>query len=145
MKIIFLDIDGVLNHKAIFTEFQRVVDVVDPECVRRLNTIHARTGAVICVSSTWRHRMANTERVLKAAGLKVPIIGKTPDLMSEPRGAEIRKWLEEKVVESFVIIDDDTDFDAELTKSFVKTSMEDGGLLDHHVEAAVSILGAKAG
>ncbi len=155
MKIIFLDVDGVLNHAECF----RNVDtnrVVDPACVRRVNTIHARTGAQICISSTWRF-WSRTPEFLTENGLLVPIVGKTPELWSKPRGVEIREWMNPTMdfddrdhplvkppfdIESFVIIDDDTDFDVELTRRLVRTSAKDG-LQDRHVDHAVAILNGR--
>lgn len=65
MKIIFLDIDGVLNHEDFYRErFEKRYDdgaiehpysEIDPKTVQRLNKIIEETGANIVISSTWRH------------------------------------------------------------------------------------------
>lgn len=157
MKIIFLDVDGVLNHHECFRNAD-TCRVVDRACIERVNAIHARTGAQVCLSSTWR-MWSESFQFLKDHGLTVPIVDKTPTLRNRTRGDEIREWMNPTLVEdqmgrllekppfeieSFVIIDDDTDFDAELTeKHLVRTSAEDG-LQDHHVDLAVGILDRKA-
>jgi hypothetical protein len=156
MKIIFLDVDGVLNWHDFLIKSQSCF-VVDPACVRRVNVIAARTGAQICISSTWRLFFDETQKILKSAGLNVPIVGRTADLPDHGRGVEIREWMnpselslgsgarkpsEPFEIESFVIIDD-CDFGGELTKRhLVRTSMKDG-LQDHHVDLAVEILNSR--
>src|ERR1700709_1279552 len=54
MKVIFLDIDGVLNstHTANPRSFPYIVD---PELVTRLKDVLAKTGAEVVLSSTWRY------------------------------------------------------------------------------------------
>lgn len=67
MKIVFLDIDGVLNSKPFFdrelpggsgTGLQLGVDWslrFDPKCVALLQRILDETGAVVVISSAWRN------------------------------------------------------------------------------------------
>ncbi len=66
MKIIFLDIDGVLNHMYWLKKMKGVEGdkkFFDPDCVRRLNTITDKTGAKIVLSSSWR--IGKTKEQLK--------------------------------------------------------------------------------
>ena len=62
MKIIFLDIDGVLNHdqwyvskeyQAIYQNEDNELDI-DPKCAERINKICEQTDAKIVISSDWR-------------------------------------------------------------------------------------------
>ena len=65
MKIIFLDIDGVLNHEAFYKErYERVQNgeklnhpysEIDSNSVTNLNSLIADTDAKVVISSTWRH------------------------------------------------------------------------------------------
>ena len=65
MKVIFLDIDGVLNtHESATTLresfVERGADLMgfnrfDKNCVARVNRITDETGAKIVISSSWRH------------------------------------------------------------------------------------------
>lgn len=110
MKIVFLDIDGVLLNLESYSGGQRP----DPKCLERLNRITDQTGAKIVVSSSWRYD-PNIAKVLKGWGVTASIIGVTPCLaISRTRGEEIFAWLQEHKdgylgVESFVVIDDDDD------------------------------------
>jgi len=53
MKLLFLDVDGVLNHHGFVTGAQSCNIV--PECVGRLNRIIAETDCKIAISSAWRY------------------------------------------------------------------------------------------
>lgn len=156
MKIIFLDIDGVLNSgkyvKRIDADFDDPKNQMDPEAVIRLNSIADQTGASIVVTSTWRkpfiYYFDKLRECIASYGITAPVVGYTPDLASDgyTRTEEILYWLEglqyrppERQVESFVVLDDET---IDIVGRQVKTDFEDG-LQDHHVRQAVSILGPK--
>lgn len=130
MKIIFLDIDGVLNHERFYKErFEKRYDEgaiaypyseIDPECVKILNQLIKDTDAKVVISSTWRHSGLNyCLDVLKFHGFEGDIIDITPDLKDGNylRGNEILKWIKdnEQLVgpyynfTEYVILDDDSD------------------------------------
>ncbi len=155
MKIIFLDIDGVLNsgdflwtpeHQALDQSDDR--NWFDPAAVARLNRIIEATGAKCVLSSTWRilHTIEEMDGFMKAAGFTGAFIGKTSRFGSF-RGEQIQEWLEGAVesgpdeVESFVILDDDSDM-VHLTPYLVKTDFQHG-LQDEHVERAIAMLSPK--
>lgn len=159
MKVVFLDFDGVLNSKWWQTfqirESGRIdMNALDPSAVRRLNRILAQSGAVVVVSSTWRllHSVAELVYFLEIAGFSGKVIDRTPKLNVSPfkptergvcRGDEIRLWLvvsrdTGKNVESFVVLDDDSDMDG-VEDRLVQTTWDDG-LLNKHIEPAVEIL-----
>jgi HAD domain in Swiss Army Knife RNA repair proteins len=54
MKIIFLDIDGVLNCKGTPNP-RKFPYIVDPKLLNRLQRLLERTGAEVVLSSTWRY------------------------------------------------------------------------------------------
>jgi hypothetical protein len=145
MKVLFLDIDGVLiHHKSIPIHTARKPD---PACVKRLNEITDRTGTKIVVSSTWR-MFEDFHITLKSWGVTAEVIGKTPISyekgrisLGATRGAEINTWLGETEfdIERFVILDDNNDVDP-LLGSLVHTSMSTG-LTELHVELAIRKLG----
>lgn len=60
VKIIFLDIDGVLNSDSILSEYIPEIDgeyyPYQKHLVDNLNNVLTSTGAKIVVSSTWRFR-----------------------------------------------------------------------------------------
>ena len=160
MKIIFLDIDGVLVNretvcKHVDFEGQRL-NPFHPDCVKNLNKIIEATGAKIVVSSSWR---SDNEEVWTSLlfyftnqGVKQRPIDKTPDLShyknenglwtTRQRGEEIKAWLDAHPgqIEQFVVIDDSSDMDA-VRDNFVhiENGMEKG-LESHHAESAILIL-----
>lgn len=152
MKIVVLDIDGVLNSIdwMVFLDgkFDHPKNQMDPKAVERLNKITDATGAVILVCSTWRiilKKQSQLERCLKAYGIKAKVIGATPiinDREPDRRGREIQRWFSEnEAPEQFVIIDDDSDM-GELSEHLIKTDVQHG-LQDEHVERIIEILGKK--
>ena len=121
-KVVFLDIDGVLNSKS--TDMR----VLDCKTVTLLRQIVEKHQAVIVITSVWR-KFNWPERILRAfsqAGWEnPPIIDKTPVLFTI-RGEEIKSWLSQNQVESFVIIDDDSDMLSEQLKNFVRCNTRFG-------------------
>lgn len=148
-KIIFLDIDGVLNHELHYTkrsQENRRNDVGDKICdlsatsITHLNNIIKETGADVVISSSWRKN--NTSDALQSmfnqVGFKGTIIGRTPILsykgyggypdpyVSVPRGCEIKVWIDTQydyiTSKSFnyLILDDDTDMLHWQMNNFIK-------------------------
>jgi len=149
VKVIFLDVDGVLNSLEHFrdTSGKRKceADQIDRACVARLNSLTQRTGASIVVSSCWRigKSLRQLRELFKTVGIQARVVGKTPhtNKISRPRGDEIQSWIDSRkyAPDSFVILDDDSDM-AHLKCRLVQTSFEHGGLLDEHIERAVVML-----
>ncbi len=110
MRIIFLDIDGVLVNRASFL-MPRVhaYTPAHPDCVTQLNRIIEATGAHIVLSSVWRLNRSKIEihEMLTEWGVRGTTLGKTPRLTeqkvlygrtydaSAERGLEIQKWMDE--------------------------------------------------
>lgn len=154
MKIVFLDIDGVLNN-ADDSDPHTYKDgcyFYSPACVTRLNNITDKTGAKIVVSSTWR--LGKTVEQLQAQLLEMGVTGdvidKTCSLahLDGYRGNEIIKWVKDNEdllgyhhynFKEYVILDDDSDMLLWQKDNFVHT---DGyrGLTDSDVYDAISIL-----
>jgi hypothetical protein len=155
-KIIFLDVDGVLNSGAFFRN-QTVTSKlcgtfpecdIDKECVQRVQTIVKETGAEVVISSTWRHNYYDF--LLGFLGsYNIPVIGKTKKgCVDCLRGNVILAWLQEHqdIVEvpyfkykNYVILDDNSDMLLWQLDNFIQTSAEIG-LSDENVEKAVTIL-----
>jgi hypothetical protein len=131
-KIIFLDIDGVLNNDLVFdrAELMYVEDfkknyylnLLDFTCVDYLSQLSIETSAKTVITSTWRKHLsiAQLRDIFKLANFKGEIVGTTPILDSEEytRGHEIEKWLKFNEgyfgvnplnYKNYVILDDDTD------------------------------------
>lgn len=156
MKVIFLDVDGVLNCRSTEARCGHYIGI-DDDKVQRLRQIVDATGAVIMLVSSWKDgwdreykedqdALANyLDRKLNAAGMR--ILDKTEDNHHD-RGAGILRWTEGRPVESFVILDDCL-FDYRemgLLSRLVETTegADDGGLQDVHVQRAIEILNATA-
>ena len=116
MRVIFLDIDGVLNNTPSGPDFE-------PELVGRLNRHVELGGAGVVISSSWRldFELDQLVALMRAAGFAGQVIGATPDLEGLGRGPEIAEWLRENPAESFVILDDEADVGA-LSDHLVRTS-----------------------
>lgn len=150
MKVVFLDIDGVLNHHQWLENLSPVlemsndqwwVEMIDPSLVVHLNSLLHQTGAKVVVSSTWRRHFnpEGMQRILTQVGFKGEVIDCTTKDTMECRGLQISKWVQEHPeVTSFVILDDRSDM-AHLGHLLVRTS-EDEGLGPDHVIKACEIL-----
>src|SRR4029077_8535713 len=89
MKVIFLDIDGVLNRcdtqRPPLTHQEPLPIPIAPECMGRLNQLVAETGAKIVISSSWRLyvRWQDLGPALARHGPVGDVIGETPDLVND--------------------------------------------------------------
>ncbi|MFA5024197.1 MAG: HAD domain-containing protein [Patescibacteria group bacterium] len=145
MKVVFLDIDGVLVSFAsmhlpneILPLSMQPVDAFDEKCVGRLKNILDKTGAKIVLTSSWRKLFDIAEMIehFKNHGI-VGIIDCTASL-NDHRGKEIQLWLDENKVDKFVILDDDDDM-LHLSSDLVKTNWK-LGLEDNDMELAIEML-----
>jgi HAD domain in Swiss Army Knife RNA repair proteins len=106
MKVIFLDIDGVLNCEKTPNP-RKFPYIVDAALLGRLRQLLERTGASVVLSSTWRYDPAG---IFSATHYGIPFIDVTPDLPTEPRCKEILRWLRQNPeVSRYVVIDDEDD------------------------------------
>lgn len=169
MRVIFLDIDGVMNSQESFLEDYKSRDNGKDtgKCRRCCGELFSR-GAVetlqevlnyspdikIVISSTWRNRERNEILdVFNDNGIDISDrwIDITPwtfkkkesEKYSEvERGYQIQEWLDDnkdKNIEEFVIIDDDQDMAHLLTK-LVKTRWTEG-LTKKHLPLILQQLG----
>lgn len=159
MKILFLDIDGVLNSRAY--DRRRNWDEqtnIDETRLPLLREIVDRTGAAIVLISTWRAHLDDGMSARDAAGEYVVhtfakyglrIFGKTPDLgPGADRKDEVAAWLAERGggVEKFAILDDHVFGWAELSPFYVHTDPHFGlGLEEEQVKRAVGLLNGEEG
>lgn len=174
MKVLFLDIDGVLNSENWFAyriycvknnmfnilmnfvdtndrNIKQKLTMLDDRAIANLNRIIEETGCKVVLSSSWRSPNESenifTQYLLKLKGFKYDFYDVTPRLWFEDfstrRGEEIQLWMnkesEKNEIESYVILDDDSDMLPEQMNNFIHI---DGqvGLTDKDVFRAIEIL-----
>lgn len=119
-KIIFLDIDGVLN--LIPQGRDEFGACFHPHLVENFKRVIEATGAEIVISSTWRmNGLQELQRMWEMRDLPGKVIDVTP-VFNTDRGEEIAEWLRQNQVSNYCIIDDDSDMLPEQMNRFVKTS-----------------------
>lgn len=124
MKIIFLDIDGVLNSEAYaLGRGKGGMLGIDPEAVKIFDRIIDETGAKVVLSSSWRYSEDLIEEVKSNVG---ELLGITPRSRSGFRGNEVYAWLlsNDKLDVKYAILDDDSDFHK--TQPLFKTTFKLG-------------------
>lgn len=147
MKIIFLDVDGVLNT---FSTTRQINNFrfVDTRKILRLRNIVERTGAQIVLSSTWRIAYTPVDKEclesLKEEFKRVrcPVwMDTTPHLSGCKRQEEIFAWLSiHPDVDNFIIIDDVWEELTNYADRLVVTDMIKG-LNKERAEIAIQMLG----
>jgi|SaaInlLV_10m_DNA_2_1039722.scaffolds.fasta_scaffold00341_28 hypothetical protein len=121
LRVIFLDIDGVLNSDTTHTERHHDPREFAPIHVDTLNRIIELTGAVLVVSSVWRlsRSVARLQCILNKQGVKGTVLDRTSRIMHSfkrddaperpkghyvladyryeqaKRGEEIQEWLDD--------------------------------------------------
>ena len=164
-KVIFLDIDGVLNTKYWYSQMDRNAPkdqygyAFDPTSVANLAQIIEKTGAEIVISSSWKELgLSELRNMWKERKLPGNIIDVTPDYMTDEmllnadlndtdidhlyiRGCEIKGWLElhGADVSHYVIIDDMDDVIPEQQSHLVQTD-PNIGISDWDAIMAIMIL-----
>lgn len=158
MKLIFLDIDGVLNNDSTKEEVAGYT-FVDDNKIALLKEIVDQTGAKLVLSSTWRRGWEIKEQIAEPTSFDMQdirlfeaLVEKLKqygmELMSYTedfgfRGEEIDKWLSSwqgEPVESFIILDDMGGVEMQPhSLRLVQTGFRDG-LLPRHVQKAIRLL-----
>ena len=162
-KIIFLDIDGVLNTKWWYTQMNRNTPkdkygyTFDPKAVANLRRIVEDTGSDIVISSSWKCMgLSEMEEMWDVRNLPGKIVGITPNSVSDEmllnadidsielfhiRGEEIKEWMARhgKQVSNYAIIDDMNNMLTEQQSHFVQTDPE-VGITKEDADNAIRIL-----
>lgn len=157
MKVIFLDIDGVLNSEEFLKNNQ--IEVIDRNNVSILKNIIHKTGAVIVMSSGWR--LWFDDNMMPQDGYSqclydilcefdIKIFEKTPDFSTEEirtrktfshvKAKEIIAWLSEhKTVDKYVVIDDLNLMNEEINSHLVKTNAK-VGITEEDAKRAIDMI-----
>ena len=162
-KIIFLDIDSVVNSEQWYMKTRSKSGDFDPEAIALLNQLKD-IGAEVVISSSWGE---SGIKPLQDVGLELPIVGVTEHFYVDwfCRGNEIEKWLlvnfegmgtkygcddsgmpyyrkryGDKLTDyEYVIFDDDTDFLLGQVDNFIRTD-RNTGLTQENIDKARKIL-----
>lgn len=156
MRVIFLDVDGVLNsvrsmvalHTPYYTE--RINYYIDPIAVHLVNRVINLSGANLVISSTHRKHIPDLlgngrslvamQKYFDKFGIIGKVIGYTPDSRNGHRGTEIKQWLDNErdhsgSITEYVIIDDDCDMLEEQLPHFVRTDNYFGFSYQNYLDA----------
>lgn len=139
MKVLFLDIDGVLNCGATF-EGKHRCDVIDRDMVQEINRVIQATDCNVVISSSWRLAwpMGELKARLRQEGMIDRVIDKTP--MLRRRDDEILAWLKEHPeVTRFAVVDDDS-FDLTAVADRLAHTSFETGLLAKHADRLIELL-----
>lgn len=164
MKVIFLDMDGVLNSIKYYNKRRMDREIngpfcdrygneklprhameIDPEAMALLKEFVEPNNITLVISSTWR-KLFSVEQMKELFALRgwdnAPIIGKTQSYNSSYcRGHEINGWLSENPdVEKFAIIDDDSDMTEDQKRNNFVHTRHATGLEQEHIEELKTIL-----
>ena len=164
-KLLFLDIDGVLNSWHYFKNNKTLIDKseskkdfkinkwthLDPDAIKRLNRLVDLSGVEVIISSTWRllFSLEEINKMLAFRGATFQASNRTPEgyyrgMSSRTcRGDEIKEFIDNfsEPVDAFVILDDDNDMDG-VSSQLVQTSMNNG-IQDYHIDLCLDKLGIK--
>ena len=109
MKVLFLDIDGVVNCASTWQRHGVVIGI-DPLMAARVAKIQLDTGCEVVLSSSWR---SFTELRAAVESQVVKLLDITPvwPTAAGIRGDEVNAWLDvHPEVTRYAIVDDATDF-----------------------------------
>jgi len=131
MKVIFLDIDGVLN--VIPKSHDDFGGTFHEDFVENLRQIIDETGAKIVISSSWRFSgLEWMQKMWQFRNLPGDVIDVTTAFADKKlnlnywdvvRGHEIKVWLDAHTdIENYVILDDDLDMLDEQMNNYVQCS-----------------------
>lgn len=102
LRIIFTDVDGVLNpHWK--TKWSKNAIIIYNRMCKDLDLKPV-------ITSTWRlnHTKEQLQKIFIEQGIDVEIYDFTPHIDQADRGLEIKTWLSNNVIDSYVVIDDKT-------------------------------------
>lgn len=158
MKVIFLDVDGVLNYMTCDAKSPCGAYGVEDRCIEVLAKIVKKSDAIIVLISSWKHFWYNDESenngldedfkylVYALAKHDIYMSDRTYDGNFE-RGFGISEWLKQHTnTTDWVVIDDDMFPDYEeygIVPHLVMPSFYTGGLKEEHISKCLQILNIK--
>ena len=141
MKVIFLDIDGVLNGLEYQMSTTEEPPLIDASRLAIVKEIIDKSGAKVILSSSWKKAWVKNQGldcVFQNAGIDIYDV--TPTLGR--KNAEISAWLNAHAeIESFVILDDaDIGWGELLPNVIITNPIDENGLEEKHIPLALKML-----
>ena len=143
MKVIFLDIDGVLNCQDTQDRLSKFIIGLDDEKIEVLQAIVEQSNAYLVLTSSWMNIEENLLYLERRLAEHKLFIFDQVDHLGGKRGTAIHKYLNEhQNIDAWCVIDDERfrDYDDEIERHFVKTDFYRNGLGWVHVQYALAIL-----
>lgn len=146
MKVLFLDIDGVvcLHEEGVINWGENEQDdIFDPDCCRRLKEILDRTGCKLVLSSSWRINRSDIDRMLEQFAIigitKRDFIGITPRLRD--RGDEILAFVKfHPYITDYLAVDDEPFASPRFPAEKLVRTEERSGITDEIRDRIISLL-----
>mgnify|MGYP003443446017 CR=1 FL=1 len=131
MKVLFLDVDGVLNTASLIESDG--INAVGEEFLQRLDRIIKETKVEVVLSSTWRlYPKAKNVLEEKLKEKNIFLLDSTIEIRRKlsarvSRSEEIAEWLtRHPKVDKFAIVDDNDDAGEYFPSSFFQTTFQKG-------------------
>ena len=159
MRILFLDIDGVLNTQKYLKEVwdkkkrdhvdlddldslanHKMLDI-DMNKLKLLKEIVDECDLSVVITSSWKRLTVYPLVEKRLIELGIPVVGVTIDNMDN-RGHGIKNYIKKYNIKEYIILDDDIfyDYDEEILKRLVKTSFYEDGLDEEKKEEAIRLI-----
>ena len=139
MKVLFLDIDGVVClHKD--KDWDNEEEIFDAACCRKLQEIVSATGCKLVLSSSWRlfpESIRSMFRQLKPFGItRENFLGRTP--LRGERGNEIMAYLKKRPqIETFVALDDEPFYSSAFPQDRLILTKPESGITENVKNACI--------
>ncbi len=139
MKVLFLDIDGVVClHKD--KDWDNEEEIFDAACCRKLQEIVSATGCKLVLSSSWRlfpESIRSMFRQLKPFGItRENFLGRTP--LRGERGDEIMAYLKKRPqIETFVALDDEPFYSSAFPQDRLILTKPESGITENVKNACI--------
>jgi len=122
MKVLFLDIDGVVNNERTKANFEGLI-AIDPTMAALVQRIVQNTGCEIVLSSSWRL----FQNIRNEVERKICKFSDITPILHAPRGYEIKVWLTlHPEIDHYAILDDAESILPEQRANFFQTTLESG-------------------
>ena len=139
MKVLFLDIDGVVClHKG--KDWDNEEEIFDADCCRRLKEIIDATDCKLVLSSSWRlfpESIRSMFRQFRPFGItKEDFLGRTP--LRNERGDEIAAYLKKRPqIETYVAVDDEPFYSSVFPKDRLILTKPESGITEKIKEECI--------